>query len=267
MKAYEQAFDHRLPPGLPIVLRLDGNSFSKFTKKAGFAKPFDERMQRPMVAATSAVLEYASGAVLGYTQSDEITIVVAASNEPFLGGRVQKISSLCAAVCTAAFTEALRQEGIEAGPVAFDCRTFVMRADEVVNCLIWRQEDAFKNCVGAVAWYGLLEKYGTKKAQKMLHGQSTDARQEIVFSELGQNINDMPEKWRRGVCVRRVETVVPIEEAMGAEKYAELLAKGHVEAGQTVSRRAWTPDWQIPRFTADRDYIASLLEPKTEART
>lgn len=268
MKGYEAVFDHVLPARIPVVLRLDGNSFSKFTREAGFAKPFDERMLTAMVAGTTAVLEYCTGSLLGYTQSDESTILLrndsspneTAKGQPFLGNRVQKLASLCAATFTDAFSRALRDQGVDVPPVAFDCRAFVVPRHDVNNCFLWRQRDAFKNCVSAVAHYGLAEKHGARKAHDILHGVSESGRQEIIFRELGQNVNDLPTRWKRGVCVRRVRTSEPIRDVLGEAKYAELLEKGHVTPGQVVERNPWQPDFDIPRFEHDRGYVEALLD-------
>src|SRR5690606_15755000 len=43
MKCYERAAEAVLAPRLPVIIRLDGNSFSRLTRKLRFNKPFDER--------------------------------------------------------------------------------------------------------------------------------------------------------------------------------------------------------------------------------
>lgn len=263
MKGYEAAFDHRLPARLPVVLRLDGNSFSDLTRRLGLAKPFDERMVAAMVAATTAVLTYAGGAVLGYTQSDEISVLLrndrSSDDQPFLGNRVQKLVSICAATCTDAFGRALREQGLDAPPLAFDARAFVVPPAEVNDYFLWRQRDAFKNCVSAVAHYGLAEKVGPQAAHARLRGVSHKQRQELIFQELGLNVNDLPTRHKRGVCVRRTSTRQAIREVVGEARYAELLAAGHVQPDQVVERHAWQADFEIPRFDGSPAYVEGLL--------
>jgi len=69
--------DQRFIPLLPIVIRLDGRSFSSYTSK--MTRPFDERMVRAMVETTKALVKE-TNAVVGYTQSDEITLILYSDN-------------------------------------------------------------------------------------------------------------------------------------------------------------------------------------------
>ena len=71
MKRYETDTEHSLPDGLPVIIRVDGHGFSKFT--GGFQKPFDERLHAAMQLTTENLLQYHSDATTAYTQSDEIS--------------------------------------------------------------------------------------------------------------------------------------------------------------------------------------------------
>lgn len=91
MKAYEAAeSDRRFMPLLPIYARIDGRSFSRFT--AGLARPFDLAFQEAMILTTKALVEH-THARIGYTQSDEISLVWQQDrydSDVFFGGRVQE---------------------------------------------------------------------------------------------------------------------------------------------------------------------------------
>src|SRR5690606_6640342 len=147
----------------PVIIRLDGNSFSRLTRVLKLEKPFDERFNRAMDAAAIAVLEYCSGAQVAYVQSDEITILLrndqTHETTPFLGNRTQKITSLTAATAAVAFSQALAAElGLEARDgvrAIFDARVFVVPPAEVNNVFLWRQFDAFKNSVSTYAYWEL----------------------------------------------------------------------------------------------------------------
>lgn len=263
IKAYEAVWDQRLPARLPVILRLDGNSFSNFTKIVGFNKPFDERMFRAMWAAAEAVLKYCSGAQVAYTQSDEITILLrndlTLNTDPFLANRVQKIASLCASVASVAFNKQLFTEGLEAEAI-FDCRVFVVPVSEVTNVFLWRQLDAFKNCVSAYAYYMLAEKYGKGTAFKMLHGINTADKQELIFKEFGINVDKLPTHWKRGACISRVVYQISLLEAIGEEKLKVLLESNKIEdPNELVTRSNWKVDMEIPRFNTDRQYIERFL--------
>jgi len=78
MKDYEKETRNYINPEDYLIIRLDGNKFSKFTK--GFNKPFDDILSKCMIEATKEIVSH-FGAVTGYTQSDEITIVLSPSYE------------------------------------------------------------------------------------------------------------------------------------------------------------------------------------------
>lgn len=270
MKGYELASEQVLPRRLPVVVRLDGNSFSKFTKRLKLEKPFDERFERAMESAARAVLEYCSGGQLGYIQSDEITILLrndqTHQTDPFLGNRTQKLASLLASTASVAFNEKMREYDFVT-PAIFDCRAFVVPPAEVNNVFLWRQKDAFKNFVSSYAYFKLKDKYGRKTAQKMLHGLSTNERQELIFQQLDININDLPVEHRRGRTVVRVTREVYLEDLMPPTVYLERIEKGHIKRGDTTFRSTWEVDRDIPLFNQEPDYIQKFLatETRTEA--
>lgn len=258
MKKYEAVSDIKLTERIPIILRIDGNSFSKFTKKEKFEKPFDPVFADAMNEAMLAALNYCSGAQIGYTQSDEITILLlndmTNDTQAFLGNRLEKLCSLVAGKVTARFNRVLGEAKGKYFEEVFDCRVFLVPEREVNNAFLWRQMDAFKNSVSGICYHGLSEKYGRKTAQKMMHGKGNAAQQELCFQELGINVNDYPTKYKRGVCAKRVTTQTPIEEIIGVEK-----AKALKKEGEIVERSKFELDYEIPLFNKEKDYIEELL--------
>ena len=47
MKGHEKSFDFTIPASSRVILRLDGNSFSKLTR-SHFVAPFDDRFKDAM---------------------------------------------------------------------------------------------------------------------------------------------------------------------------------------------------------------------------
>ena len=88
MKWYEKRYSHQVMPMIPVLARVDGRSFSRFTK--GLGRPYDERMSKLMVAVTKFLVEE-TNARCGYTQSDEISLVWLTEDpnaELFFGGKL-----------------------------------------------------------------------------------------------------------------------------------------------------------------------------------
>lgn len=255
-KHYESTFEHKLPRGLPIIVRVDGQGFSTLTDSGHFRKPFDEDFEGMMNAAAHSIMEYCTEAELAYIQSDEISVVLPPSDDPFLGGRAQKLASLFAAKASAGFTEAF----YEGGTAAFDGRAFAVPKREVLDYFVWRQEDAFRNCVHSTAFYELAAETGRDNAQALLYEKSLSEQQELLFQRFDINVNDLPTHRKRGRCLQRVEKEINVEDYLSKERFEELSNKGYVEKGQKVERSEIQLDNDIPRFTKDRRYIDYAIE-------
>lgn len=156
MKSYERACcgDKSLP-GLPVCVRIDGKCFSKFTHD--LARPYEEGFHKAM-CSTMLNLMKESAAVVGYTQSDEITLILWNKGNPssqiFFDGKIKKIVSVLSSMATHYFAEALKEHlPQKAGkPAFFDCRAWqVPTPEEAVNVLVWRELDATKNSISMAA--------------------------------------------------------------------------------------------------------------------
>ncbi len=197
MKLYERAeAGRRLMPLLPVCVRIDGKNFSTFTR--GLARPYDLRLSTLMVEVTTALVRE-TGALIGYTQSDEISLVFYSDNmrqQIYLDGRIQKMTSLLAAMATAHFNAGLPQAIPEKpGPALFDARVWnVPSKTEAANTILWRVMDATKNSISMAA----RDLY----SHKALHGKSGSQMQEMLFAK-DINWNDYPAFFKRGTFVQR----------------------------------------------------------------
>jgi len=164
MKLYENANASVLVPRMPILIRVDGRSFHTFTKQ--FNRPFDPIITNAMDRTMEALMQECQGSVLGYVQSDEISILLQTDARPetqaWFGGKVQKICSIAAAVATASFNiELARTAGVPADATGFgthrlfaahfDARCWNMPWADVANYFLWRYKDATRNSVSAYA--------------------------------------------------------------------------------------------------------------------
>lgn len=186
----------RFLPSLPICVRIDGKRFSRWTQ--GLARPFDWRLSDLMVQTTIRLVED-THARIGYTQSDEISLVYFAEegSQVFLDGRIQKTTSILASMATAAFNAGVANAIPERAtrPAIFDCRAWVVPTlEEAANTLLWRELDATKNSVSMAARH-----YYSHSA---LMGKSRAEMQDMLHAK-GVNWNDYPAFFKRGSFVRR----------------------------------------------------------------
>ena len=71
---YENRTRFKLTRRLPVIIRLDGKAFHTYTK--GLEKPFDEGLIEDMAETTRFLCENIMGIKCGYTQSDEISLLI-----------------------------------------------------------------------------------------------------------------------------------------------------------------------------------------------
>lgn len=201
MKMYEQPTTSRKAfKGQPLVARLDGKSFHTFTK--GLERPYDQRLSQLMTATMAALVERFQAAV-GYTQSDEITLVwhvpVDGTREYPFDGRIQKIESLTSSFAAAYFNKHLAEylpEKADELPI-FDSRAFTTPTlKEAYHEILWRQQDATKNAISMAA-----QSMFSHKSLQGLHGPEM---QEKMWKEKGVNFNDYPAFFKRGVFAKRI---------------------------------------------------------------
>jgi len=255
MRNYEQSSEQVLPRNTHIIARVDGHNFSTLTDDHEFSKPFDPSFEQMMNRTAMEVFEYCTGSEVAYVQSDEISLYIPASDEPFLANRTQKMASLLASYAGSKFTSVLGE------PVQFDGRVFMVPKSEVLDYFIWRQEDAWNNCVHSVAFFELADETSRGHAHERLQGMSLDEKQEFLFQEFNINVNDIPTHRKRGACIKREDKKIPIEEHVSEEKYENLLEKGYIEPDEVVERSEVVVDTEIPQFHKNPRYIDHHVYP------
>ncbi len=200
MKGYEASeTDRRFVPLLPIYARIDGRAFSRFTKQ--FDRPYDNRMAVCMME-TMKYLVLHSHATVGYTQSDEISLVWL-NNDPeremWFGGKVFKVLTALSSMATAKFIEQAEQhwsEHVWNTLPTFDARAFqVPNETEAMNAIYWRVRDARKNAVSMAARHHF--------SHKELQGKNGKSMIEMMKS-INVEFSDYPQFFREGSFAKRI---------------------------------------------------------------
>jgi tRNA(His) 5'-end guanylyltransferase len=265
MKKYEYVSRTYLTTRTPVIIRIDGKCFHSFTR--GFKKPFDEILSGTMQETMKYLCENIQGCVLGYTQSDEITLILVDYKEintcAWFDYNIQKCASIAASMATMAFNRLFKQinddwwfgltdKWVKSGmtkntfisdsdielynqhclaihqkDAMFDARAFNIPKEEVCNNILWRQQDATRNSIQMVGHANF--------SDKQMHGKNTSQIQDMLMLEKGINWNDFPTKYKRGsCCVRKVN--------------------------EQTGRSEWVIDNEIPIFKAEgRKYIDNLI--------
>lgn len=254
---YENRSKTYLTRRTPVIIRLDGKAFHSFTRN--FQRPYDEVFHEAMNDTLLYLCKNIQGCKFGYTQSDEITLVLTdydkLDTDAWFGYGVQKMCSVAASMATLEFNRKFRmavQRWWEEHPyesyekqydvylrasatgAMFDARCFNIPKEEILNCLIWRQQDATRNAIQMLGQ--------TYFSQKNLEHMKQNQIQDMLMLEKGINFNDMAIEFKRGVCCRK-----------------ELLTDS------STSKKSWRIDKNIPIFTQEPEYICCYLENECEA--
>lgn len=207
MKCYEASAEVAVNPALPTIARIDGRAFHTFTK--GMNRPFDAVLSSIMIDVTAHLVRVTS-AKIGYTQSDEITLIWHADNSEqqiYFGGRIIKIATQLSATATLIFNNLLRERYplyLDRLPT-FDARVWqVPSKAEACNVLVWREQDAIKNSISMAA--------SSVFTDKELHKKSGDEKKEMLTSR-GVVWNSYPTHFKRGTYIQRVDVVKPFTAA------------------------------------------------------
>lgn len=195
MKSYEAVETCRaLDPRLPIYARIDGRSFSRFTR--GMERPFDRSMSMAMVE-TMKYLVGNTHARIGYTQSDEISLVWLAEGDGatiLFSGKVLKLASVLASMAAAKFASVC-PEGYSHRLPHFDCRVFQLPSkEEAANAILWRALDTRKNAISMAA--------ESVFSSKQLHGLGQADRLEKLAAA-GIDFEAYPGFFKDGTYARR----------------------------------------------------------------
>ena len=95
---YENISRYYLTRRMPVIIRLDMKAGHTFTK--GMKKPFDDIFVKTMQDTMKYLCENIQGCVLGYTQSDEISLVLVdyaeLTTDAWFGNNLQKMCSVSA---------------------------------------------------------------------------------------------------------------------------------------------------------------------------
>ena len=222
---YENIAKTKLVRRMPVAIRIDGKAFHTFTR--GFKKPFDNILIRTMQETMKYLCENIQGCVFGYTQSDEITLILVDYDKletcAWFDYEVQKLCSIAASMATMKFNKvfdektndywfpkryniaevkvgeywsALRKSA-EKGAM-FDARCFNIPKEEVTNLIYWRQLDATRNSIQMVAQ--------SQFSHKELQGLSCNKLQDKLLIEKNINWNNYPTEVKRGSsCIKNKE--------------------------------------------------------------
>lgn len=283
---YENIPKTRLMRRVPVAIRLDGKAFHTFTR--GFQKPFDFVLMDAMQQTMKYLCENIQGCVLGYSQSDEITLILVDyqkfTSSAWFDYEIQKICSISASMATMAFNRFFAQEvdkwGVETfgfewyeggtndpevanSPerklseiyskaikkgALFDARCFNIPKEEVTNLIYWRQLDATRNSIQMVGQAHF--------SHDELQNKTCNMIQDMLMTKYGINWNDFTIPCKRGTACIKVATKV----TENIKREPQPFGEDRVTTTIIEERPIWVIDKNMPILKGeDRKYVDDLI--------
>ena len=260
MKKYEYVSRQYLICKQPVIIRLDGRAFHSFTK--GFQKPFDNILVKTMQDTMNYLCENISNCRFGYTQSDEISLLLIddtnTETQAWFDNNLSKLVSISASMATLAFNKFFKSNVSDAylendkfdtlpyekkfDTAIFDARAFNLPNHEVNNYFIWRQQDCVRNSIQMVGQANFSHKQlQNKKCRDILE----------MLREKGINYDkDFPIYLKHGTCAYK--------------KYCSYnIIRKDANTGyiftQEVTKNKWIIDFNMPNLVIENFFIKEKM--------
>ena len=266
MKGYEKSSSNYLVKKVPVIIRLDGRAFKTLTKD--LHKPYDEVILSCMQDTMKYLCENIQGCVFGYTQSDEITLVLTDYENldscAWFDYNAQKLASVSASMATYEFimsfiksicyfndkdtsyaeilSSTIRKN------ISFDARALNVPKEDVINNIIWRQQDCINNYIISIGRTHYSHDELVGKTQKCILHMLED---KYVYWE------DYSNAIKYGVCCYK-----------NGKKTEDGYLRRVFEDGFFVYKNNWVgkekPKWivdfiNVPEFSENKGYLYHIL--------
>lgn len=240
--SYEEVTDYKLLGRAPIIICINGRSFSKLTSLLD--KPYCAKFAECMYATALRMAMEVEGAVFSYCFNDEIVIVArndqSQDTNLWYDNKIQKISSVTSSLATLHFNKCAASLDLDLmGDAIFTSQVFaVPNIIEAVNVIVSKQQLSFHKSLQLACLYELLNKQHDKNdIKEMIQGTSLDEKIDLLAQECGIDFNTYPVSFRRGVACYRQPKVID-----GSLK------------------NKWTVNMEIPIFTKEQSFLANIFK-------
>lgn len=263
---YEGRFKFKLMRRTPVIIRIDGRAFHTWTR--GFNKPFDKVLSNAMDKTMKQLCENIQGCVFGYTQSDEVTLVLndykKLESSAWFDNEVQKICSVAASMATMYFNRNFSDEVQSFYSWVYfndydinekfpkENRYMVSDSKKAVDLIGVYQKKVFtalfdarcfnipeSEVTNCIIWRqqdcsrNSIEMVGrTYFSDKELFKKNCSNIQDMLMEKHNVNWNDFPTRYKRGCACYKMNRL---------ENEAE--------------RGKWVVDYDMPIITQDREYV------------
>ncbi len=247
INSYQDLSDYQLMKRLPVVIVLNGRSFSKLSSLVD--KPFSSDFMELMIAAMVKLCQEVDGVVFAFTFNDQIIIALrndqTSNTEAWYNNKIQGIVSAASALATLEFNKVRDTKDIKLlGDAVFTAKVFVVPSImELTNTIIHMQQNCFHTALSQACFYELLKLHPADKAKQMLAGKSPKEKSEILYDECKIDFNNYPLPFKRGVGAYRSPKLNP--------------------RSKEIKHKLVIND-ELPLFSHEKDWLFSIFKSGTD---
>lgn len=208
IELYQNLTDFRLLNRVPLIITINGRSFSKTTSLLD--KPFCANFAECMYSVMAKLCMEIDGAVFAYYFNDEIVFVVKNDNNidtnPWCDNKIQKICSITSSIASLHFNECAKNMELNLlNNSIFISNAFIVPSIiEATNTIIYKQQQNSYISIQFACFYELLKKYDKLTIKEMLSGLSIDEKINLLKQESDIDFNKYHSVFRRGAaCYRK----------------------------------------------------------------
>jgi tRNA(His) guanylyltransferase len=242
IEGYQSIADIKLLSRVPIVIVINGRSFSKITSL--LKKPYDENLTECLLSTMQKLCTDIEGAIFAYQHNDEIVIIVRNDQNsetlPWCSNRIQKICSITSSIATLHFNRCVSAINLNLmGEAIFASQTFIVpNIMETINTLIYKQQHNFHTSIQFACFYELLKKHNKDDIKNMISGLSVDEKIELLNQECQIDFHEYPVPFRRGAACYKVPKII--------------------EDGNVKNK--WFVNSDLPIFTENQSFLSNIFK-------
>ena len=242
ISSYEEISNYKLLPKLPIIIQINGRSFSKITSL--LEKPFCNKFSECMASTALQLCLEIEGAIFAYQFNDEIVIIGRNDQNldtvPWYDNRVQKISSIVSSIATLHFSNLSNALDLNlVGDPLFLSNVYtVPNILEAIHVVISKQQQNFQTALQSACLYELIKKYDKAAIKDMLSGLTSDEKIDLLAQESDIGFHNYPVTFRRGVACYRSPKII----------------------NNDLVKNKWIINNELPIFTQDSSFLINIIK-------
>lgn len=240
VESYQELSNFRLMAKLPVILTINGRSFSKLSSLID--KPYCPKFGECLYSTAIRLCSEIDGVVFGYVHGDDITLVLRndQTNDtlPWCNNQINKITSIASSVASLHFNKCAAALDLNIVDPTFISTCFtVPNLSEAINTIIYKQQQNFYTSIQFACFYEMIKKFDKQAIKDMLSGLSFDDKVQLLKQECDVDYYQYPTEFRRGVALYKIPKVYE-----GNMKFK------------------WHVNYDLPIFTKEQSFLSAVFK-------